>query len=245
MMFKGKQAARMPQEVRRLDGRVKIALAVCYAVVLFLAGGALPVTVLAALLAAVAVLAHVPWRTVAAGGVPAYVIAAFLLLYNGLAAGWGAGAIAAVRIVLLVWASIVLVEASTADELSEALRHLLAPLARVGLPVRDATTAFSIALRFMPLLGDELASVRAAQLSRGALLESGGLVARLRASAGLMVPLFVGLFRRADRLACAMDARCFGASAEPASLDGRRFSLSDGVVLAVGCGLCLGAALLL
>lgn len=245
MMLKGKQAACTPRDRRRLDGRVKMALAVAYAVALFLAGGALSLAALAGLLAAVAALAHVPWRTVAAGGAPAYVIAAFLLLYNGVAAGWGAGALVAARIVLLVWGSIVLVETSTPTELSEALRRLLAPLARAGLPVRDATTALSIALRFMPLLREELASVRAAQISRGAPLEGGRLPARVRANAGLMVPLFVGLFRRADRLACAMDARCFGAAAEPTSLVCRSFSLSDGVVLVVGCGLCLGAALLL
>ena len=70
------------------------------------------------------------------------------------------------------------------------------------------------------------------------------MTARVRANAGLMAPLFVGLFRRADRLAAAMDARCYGASGQPTSLDGRRFSLGDGVVLVVGSALCLGAALL-
>lgn len=245
MMLKGKRTVWLPRNARQLDGRVKIALAVAYAAALFLAGGALPLAALAALLVVAATFARVPWLTVALGSVPAYVIATFLLLYNGTAAGWGAGLIVAIRVVLLVWGSIVLVEASTPTELSEALRRLLAPFARVGLPVRDATTALAIALRFMPLLGEELASVRAAQLSRGAPLEGGGLAVRVRANAGLMVPLFVGLFRRADRLACAMDARCFGAVGNPTSLDGRRFSLSDGVVLVVGCGLCLGSALLL
>lgn len=244
MMLKGKQVARACGSAARLDGRVKIALAACYAAALFLAGGALPLGALAVLLAAAAALAQVRWRTMLGGGVPAYVIAAFLLLYNGAAAGWGAGAIVAARVVLLVWASIVLVEASTSAELAEALQRLLAPLARAGLPVRDATTALSIALRFIPLLGEELASVRAAQLSRGAPLEGGRLARRVQANAALMVPLFVGLFRRADRLAAAMDARCFGASARPTSLDERRFSLGDGVVLVIGCGLCLGAALL-
>ena len=58
-----------------------------------------------------------------------------------------------------------------------------------------------------------------------------------------MVPLFVGLFRRADRLAAAMDARCFGASTAPTTLDGRRFRGSDGAVLLVGIALCVAVAL--
>lgn len=48
----------------------------------------------------------------------------------------------------------------------------------------------------------------------------------------------MGLFRRADRLACAMDARCFGAAKTPVYLDEARFSAADVVALAVGVGLC-------
>ena len=32
----------------------------------------------------------------------------------------------------------------------------------------------------------------------------------MKAHCSIMVPLFVGLFRRADKLAASMDARCYG-----------------------------------
>lgn len=133
---------------------------------------------------------------------------------------------------------------STPAELSEALRRLLSPLGHLGLPVRDFATSLSIAMRFMPLLAEELGAVRAAQTSRGAAFEGGGLVRRLRAYGGLMVPLFVGLFLRADRLASAMDARCFGASDNPTNLKPSAFTLSDGGALFLGLVICIGFALL-
>ena len=86
--------------------------------------------------------------------------------------------------------------------------------------------------------------MRAAQASRGAAFEDEGIVRRLRAYGGLMVPLFVGLFRRADRLASAMEARCYGASGEPTSLDGRRFSFGDGAALLFGVAACAAFALI-
>ena len=86
--------------------------------------------------------------------------------------------------------------------------------------------------------------MRAAQASRGAAFEGAGLVRRLRAYGGLMVPLFVGLFRRADRLASAMEARCYGASGVPTSLDGRRFAFGDGAALLVGVVACAAFALI-
>ena len=51
--------------------------------------------------------------------------------------------------------------------------------------------------------------------------------------------LFVGLFRRADTLAQAMDARCYGApDVRRTSLSDRRFRAKSAAVLAAGIVLC-------
>ena len=49
----------------------------------------------------------------------------------------------------------------------------------------------------------------AAQKARGADMESGGLVDRVRALIPILVPLFVSAFRRALDLATAMECRCY------------------------------------
>lgn len=227
-----------------VDARAKIGLLVAYSVALFCTGNLLGLGVATALLAAVAFVGGVPVARLLREGAFAYPIVGFLLVYNIVASGWLAGVAVAARLVLLVWASLLLMTLSTPMELSEALRRLLSPLGRLGLPVRDFTTSLSIALRFMPLFAEELGAVRAAQASRGAAFEDGGIARRLRAYGGLMVPLFVGLFRRADRLASAMEARCYGASGEPTSLDGRRFSFGDGAAFLVGVVACTAFALI-
>ncbi len=229
--------------LRTVDARVKIGLLVAYSVALFCTENLLGLGVAAALLAAVASVGDVPVARLLREGAFAYLIVGFLLVYNVAASGWLAGIAVALRLLLLVWASLLLMALSTPAELSEALRQLLSPLGRLGLPVRDFTTSLSIALRFMPLLSEELRAVRAAQASRGAAFEGAGLVRRLRAYGGLMVPVLVGLFRRADRLAAAMEARCYGASGEPTSLVERRFSAGDGAVLLVGVAACVAFAL--
>lgn len=230
--------------LRTVDARVKIVLLVAYSVALFCTENLLGLGVAAALLAAVASVGDVPVARLLREGAFAYLIVGFLLVYNVAASGWLAGIAVALRLLLLVWASLLLTALSTPAELSEALRRLLSPLGCLGLPVRDFTMSLSIALRFMPLLSEELRAVRAAQTSRGAAFEGAGLVRRLRAYGGLMVPLFVGLFRRADRLASAMEARCYGASGIPTSLDGRRFAFGDGATLLVGVVACAVFALI-
>ena len=47
------------------------------------------------------------------------------------------------------------------------------------------------------------------QAARGADFETGNLFQRAKAMVPLLVPLFVGSFRRADELAMAMEARCY------------------------------------
>ena len=230
--------------LRTVDARVKIGLLVAYSVALFCTENLLGLGVAAALLAAVASVGDVPVARLLREGAFAYLIVGFLLVYNVTASGWLAGIAVALRLLLLVWASLLLTALSTPAELSEGLRRLLSPLGRLGLPVRDFTTSLSIALRFMPLLSEELRAVRAAQASRGAAFEDAGLVRRLRAYGHLMVPVLVGLFRRADRLAAAMEARCYGASGESTSLVERRFSVGDGAILRFGVAVCVAFALI-
>jgi len=64
-----------------------------------------------------------------------------------------------------------------------------------------------VALRFLPLLMEETDRIVKAQISRGARLDQGGPVRRMRAFLPVIVPLFIIVFRRADELALAMEAR--------------------------------------
>lgn len=114
-----------------------------------------------------------------------------------------------VRITLLIFATTLLTFTTSTLDLTDALVSILGPLGRVGVPVEDVATMCSIALRFIPLTSEEVDRLVLAQRSRGAVFDQGSLIARLRAWIPVLVPLFVNLFRRADKLANAMDARCY------------------------------------
>lgn len=158
--------------------------------------------------------------------------------------GFLRGLFFAARIVLLVLASFVVCLTSTSTELTSALGRFLSPLAKLGVPTDDAAMVLSIALRFIPLTAEELGRVRDAQWSRGAKFDEGGVWQRLCAWQAVFVPLLVRLFRRADALAQAMEARCYGFG-KRTCLQESRMSATSVAVLTGGCALCLliGAAL--
>ena len=85
-------------------------------------------------------------------------------------------------------------------------------LTPLGVPAHEIALIATIALRFVPILVEELERVMRAQASRGG--EIGNLSWRrpveiATAITPLVVPLFVNAFRRAEEMAIAMEARCY------------------------------------
>ena len=96
----------------------------------------------------------------------------------------------------------------------------------------------TIALRFIPLLIDEVDKIMSAQKARGAQLDSGGLLKRGQALIPVFVPLFVNAITRAYDLAFAMECRCYRGGEGRTRLRVMRLSLRDGAAMAVTV-LCL------
>jgi len=101
---------------------------------------------------------------------------------------------------------------TTLTELTHGMESLMSPLARFGFPAHELSLIATIALRFVPILAQELETIVKAQASRGADFGRGGrlhFVRRTRELLPLLVPLFLDAFRRAEDLILAMEARCY------------------------------------
>ena len=97
-------------------------------------------------------------------------------------------------------------------ELTDGLESLMSPLKIFKFPVHDVAIIMSIALRMIPALMEETDKIVMAQKARGADFDTGSVFKRAKALIPVLIPLFVGAFRRADELALALDARCYNAT---------------------------------
>ena len=122
------------------------------------------------------------------------------------------GLFVALRIALVICACSLLTFTTSQLEVTCALRAFLKPLRPLHVPVDDICSIVSISLRFVPTVAQELAGLKRARSARGALFEGQGVFNAVKSWCSVLVPLFVALFRRADVLARAMDARCYGAN---------------------------------
>ncbi len=115
----------------------------------------------------------------------------------------------AVRIILLVVAGSMLTYTTTPTDLTDAIERLFSPLKVFKIDIHTIAMVMTIALRFIPTLTEEIQKIMAAQKSRGADMETGSIIRRVKGLVPVLIPLFISSFRRANDLAYAMDCRCY------------------------------------
>ena len=150
----------------------------------------------------------------------------------------------AARLILLVVSSQLLTLTTSPIALTDGLEALFRPLEVIHFPAHEIAMMMSIALRFIPTLMDEADKIMKAQKARGANFETGSLIQRAKAMVPLLVPLFVGAFRRAEDLALAMDARCYRGGAGRTRMKQLKFGKND-VIAAVIMALLLAGVIAL
>lgn len=143
-------------------------------------------------------------------------------LQRGLIVGW--------RFLNLILAAALLTQTSSPSELAHGIEWLLSPLKILRIPSQDVGLMISLALRFVPTLLEEYDKIKEAQIARGLDLRAGSLTVRLRKLSGLVIPLALGVFRRADELAAAIEGRGY-AHGHRTYLRELRFSRADGAAM--------------
>ena len=244
--------------IHRLDPRVKIVATLLFLISLFVQKSVLGYLVATLFLAGVIHLSKVPLKFIMKGLKPIMIlllitVAFNLFLNNGgevlvhfwifqiTEDGLEISVYMAIRLIYLIAGSSIMTFTTTPNALTDGIEKLLRPLNKVKVPVHEVAMMMSIALRFIPITVEEVDRIRCAQRARGARLDEGGPLRRLRMWGQVLVPLMVSLFRRADELASAMADRCYtGEQTMPLGAIGRR----DRVVLAALAVWLVAAALL-
>lgn len=254
------QYVQLDSPVHRVDARAKIIVTGAFTVALFALDTWLGLALVGVLALGAVALSRVPFALVTRGLRPIAWLLAFTLVINALfpaqhseallsigritvdAEGLKRGLFFAARILLLVMGTSLVTLTTSPVALTDALSQMMRPLAALRFPVDDAAMMMSIALRFMPTTAEEAERIVVAQTARGARFDSGGPIVRAKAWMPVLVPLFVRLFRRADDLAVAMEARCYRGVGRTRLREPRMRPI-DWIVLCVGLSAALALAL--
>lgn len=141
------------------------------------------------------------------------------------------GTLYSCRLAILILLAATLTLTTSPMELTDALDRFFKPLQKFGISTHEFTMMITLSLRFIPTLIAEADKLQKAQISRGARFE-GNLIQRVKSVIPLILPLFISVFRRADELALAMDARCYTGGKGRTSFKQLVFTRDDYMVFA-------------
>lgn len=212
--------------LHKMDARVKMVLSLVYLICIFFIQSFFGFGVIFVLLTLIVAVSRVPVRSVLKSIKPILILLIFTTLLNlffnlegeTLVQWWifrittGGLIFSAkmiLRLVLLVMGMSMLTLTTTPVDLTAAIESLLKPLNVVHFPVHELAFIMSIALRLIPSIMEETDRIIRAQKARGADFESGNIFKRAKAFIPILIPMFIGAFKRAEELAVAMDARCY------------------------------------
>jgi len=152
----------------------------------------------------------------------------------------GAGLVQSLRVVVIIIAANLFLAVTDAVDLADSVLRVLAPLRRFGLRVGELSLMTMIAFSFIPLMADEARRLQLAQAVRCGFPRS--VLGTVRGAIPLVAPLMIGVFRRADEIDLALQARCYRIDAPRSSLRHPGLGMVDYLVGA-GCVLIFLAGL--
>lgn len=136
------------------------------------------------------------------------------------------------RFLCLIVAAVLLTMTSAPSQIIAAIKFFLRPLKFLRVPVDDIAVMIMLALRLMPVLLTEKEKIETAQKARGYDSRASGFIIKIKAFLFLTMSILLGVFRRADELALAMEARGY-ARQERTSMAEMKLTSSDYLMLAV------------
>ena len=246
--------------LHRMDPRVKLVLTLAFIILVFVPKSWAGLLLAVAFLIAAVVLSRLPLRLVLKSMKPIVPIVVLTSLINMFyipgdeifslgflhvtRQGVFTAVFIAVRLLCLIAGSSLLTYTTSPTTLTDALERLLHPLTYLRLNVHELAMMMTIALRFIPTLIEETDQIMSAQKARGADLESGGLMQRVRALIPILIPLFISSFRRAIDLATAMECRCYHGGEGRTRMKQMHMAARDGIALAVTAAVFAGIIVL-
>lgn len=211
--------------IHKMDARMKIILTMLMIVSIFVCKNVVSLLLMVIFAVVTVLVSKIPLKTVLKSIKPLAVIiiiTALLNIFYGSGEplvelgrlkitknGIESAVFMAIRIIILVVISPLLTYTTSPTELTDSLERLMKPLKIFKIDIHSIAMTMTIALRFIPTLVEEIQKIMAAQKSRGADLDSGGLIHRAKALIPVLIPLFISAFRRAGELAYAMECRCY------------------------------------
>ncbi len=165
--------------------------------------------ILSSVLAALVPLSKIRFSTYIRGLKGIMFLVAFAVVIQLLYSGIMPAVESTIRIVLILLFAEVLTFTTRPTDLAGSIEDFLKIL---GTPLKtrqELSMIMMIAMRFAPVMVDEVDRITKSQIARGAKIDSGGIWERMKSLVSITVPLMASAVRKSEEIALAMEVRRF------------------------------------
>ena len=236
--------------IHLLDPRAKLIASLLIGAALFLAESWPKIIALSVLVLMIIYMSKISLKVIVRAWSTVWLFMAFLLFFQVIFTPgtiifeWGffritreglsLGGMLLFRIILVMALASVLTFTTSPVRIAGAMEILLKPLKKVKFPVHELSLMMTVSIRFLPTLYGEGVRIINAQRSRGAASDRRGIAGIYKTVIPVIVPLFAGVFRRAEELAVAMEARCYHGADGRTSYTEYKYTVKDFIAIIGG-----------
>ncbi|MFW9848949.1 MAG: energy-coupling factor transporter transmembrane component T family protein [Candidatus Thorarchaeota archaeon] len=220
------QYTRQQSLIHDLDPRAKLALSIVLAIISLMFLNIIPLLlIIGCLIPLIAAAKSLHRWTKSMRGLAFLLL--FIIIFNTLLSTvqnpFSYSIVIALRLIALMTSFSIFFLTVHPDELSQAL---------IQMHIRfEFAFAMSMAMRYVPTLGQEAYAIMDAQRARGIELDKGNILKRIRNIVPIIVPLIIVSIRRALSIAESMESRGFGASDTRTYMEQLSFQKRDWLVV--------------
>ena len=147
-------------------------------------------------------------------------------LFNLLIVPFKSALLLLLKLYIMAFLCVILVKTTTTRDLLRGMKK--------GFGMKEEMAmSMTVALIFLPVLGNEMNMIRVAQAARGADITEGSLAARLKNSISIIIPLFRKTINKAEKMADAMDIRCYDSAEAHTEIDKLQMDSADRIYLII------------
>ncbi len=125
-------------------------------------------------------------------------------------------------------------------EIASSIEWFITPLRIIKVPTYEISMVIMLAIRFIPLMFEDLSMIMIAQTSRGVNVYNGNVPTRIKGVFNSLLPMFVLAFKRSDDISNAMIIRGYQIGEKRSKFKKNKFKLLEIVTLLLTIALLVG-----
>ncbi len=144
------------------------------------------------------------------------------------------------RLYIFILIAIIYTSTTKEMDIAAAIEWIITPLRIIKVPTYEISMVITLAIRFIPLMFEDLSMIMIAQTSRGVNVYNGNAITKIKGASNSILPMLVLAFKRSEDISNAMIIRGYQIGEKRSKFKKNKFKLLELITLIATIALLVG-----